>query len=104
MVSDIIEKLLSELDPKTLAVRIPDVFEQLKGQDVNFELATSCVLQRAKLFYRYNVATKKIGYIFVATETSGLKWKDAIKRADIAQKILEEVLEFDEVVVCVDYS
>ena len=44
MVYEIIAALKSIIDRKSLSIAIPDVFENLKGNDTNLEMATSNTL------------------------------------------------------------
>ena len=41
MVRDIVKMLTKNFDHDTLTVQLPDSFEQLKGEDANFEMVTS---------------------------------------------------------------
>ena len=44
MVSDLIEAMKSRFDKKSLTIAVPDVFENLKANDTNLEMATSNTL------------------------------------------------------------
>ena len=45
----------------------------------------------------HNHVTKKIAYVFINSECRGVPYKNAINRGKQAQKLFDEVFEFDEV-------
>ena len=44
MVVDLIEALENDFDKQTLNMRIPDCFDQLRGDDANFEMVSSSTI------------------------------------------------------------
>jgi len=47
-----------------LTLRIPDVFENMEGDDVNFEAQISQTLQPLRLDFRGNIVKKTRAFIF----------------------------------------
>ena len=45
----------------------------------------------------HNIATKKIAYVFINSECRGIPYKNAQIRGKQAQKLFDEIFEFDEV-------
>ena len=45
----------------------------------------------------HNIATKKIAYVFINSECRGIPYKNAQVRGKQAQKLFDEIFEFDEV-------
>lgn len=66
MSNDVVNALLGKLDWITLYVDFPKVFEQLRGQDANFEIVQSNTLQPIRLFYVAVVAIA-LGIVFIHT-------------------------------------
>ena len=51
MVPDIIHAIMSNVDKKTLTVKLPEAFEMLKREDSNFDIFASKTIQPVKLCY-----------------------------------------------------
>ena len=68
------------------------------------EMSISNTVQPLKLFREHQVVTKSIAYVFVNTESKDLVYKNAVQRGKEAQKLFEEILEFDNVDVCTNFS
>ena len=102
MMNDARSAIVHRFDRKTLKLEIPAVFEQLKGQDVNFEMITTNTLQKLELQYRDNIVAQSKGIIFVTDriERPGCKprmYDNSDKNGDTAMKILKEIFKFDVV-------
>ena len=95
---------MNKLAQETLSVEMPYVFDQIKGEDANYEYVTSSTIQPVRLFYQHKMVSRKIAVVFVTTENNGQRYTDAHARGEIAQEIFEELLEFDEVKVFTDQS
>ena len=54
-----------ELDAKHFSIKIPDIFDALKGEDAKFEMALSNDIQPMRLFYTENIVTHVKAVIFV---------------------------------------
>ena len=106
MIKDIIGTLIYKYDRSNLTIQLPDAFQYLKGQDSNFEMVTSNTIQPVKLFYEHNIVNnaKTTAFIFVATRNEFGIYEKAIEKGEIARKLFEEVLEFQEVEVFVDMT
>ena len=65
MIFDVRHVMEHRLNREKLILEIPAVFEQLKGQDTNFELTSSSTLQKLELPYRNNIVSKSKGIVFV---------------------------------------
>ena len=57
-----------------------------------------------KIFYDHNIATKKIGMIFVNTTAKGLEWKNAEENGQRAYKLFHETMGFNEVNIHTDFT
>ena len=91
---------VTSYDRLTMTAVIPDMLDQLTGQDNNFEMVLSSALQPLKLFYTHNFATKTIGLVFINTELQGrgedktLIYEDASKRGWKAYDMLANPIMF----------
>ena len=102
MANDARHAIVHRFDRKTLTLKIPDVFEQLKGTDVNFELTTSSTLQKLELPYRDNIVAKSRGIVFVTDSIDRpgcepLVYINHDKNGDMATSILKDSFKFDTV-------
>ena len=68
------------------------------------EMSISNTVQPLKLFREHQVVTKSIAYVFVNTSSKDLVYKNAEQRGKDAQKLFEEILEFDNVDVCTNFT
>ena len=104
MLHDARQALLYRFDRKTLILEIPAVFEQLKGQDVNFEMIKTNTLQKLELHYMDNIVAKSICIVFVTDgiERKGcesLVYDNSEKHGEMAKSILEDAFKFDDVML-----
>ena len=53
-------------------MEFPACFDELRGNDVQFEMVASNSLQSVRLAYSHNVVTQSVAIIFVNTYTGGL--------------------------------
>ena len=109
MVQDVCDAFLKKFDREQLTCDFPEIFQDLQGTDTNFELVTSATLQTLRLFYKDNFITKSLAVIFENSKlerknATALEYKDCEKRAEIARGLYTDVLRFDEVEVCKNYS
>ena len=75
MASDFSTALESSYSSDDFTCQLSDVLEELKGNDVNFELVKSQTVRPLRLFYVHNLASFLRAYIFVQTELKGFeKW------------------------------
>ena len=74
MFNEISEALLKGLDGD-MTCTFPDFIKDIRGEDANYEFATSATLPPLRLDYTYNVVTETLGFIFVNTHVNGLKVK-----------------------------
>lgn len=93
MIFDVRHVMEHRLNRKKLILEIPDVFEQLKGQDTNFEMTSSNTLQKLELPYRNNIVSKSKGIVFVTDRIERpncktLFYKDADKSGEMAISML----------------
>lgn len=65
MVLDVTRAMTHKYDKMELILKIPDVFESLKGKDCDFEQIQTNMLQPLKLCYVHNSVTKSLAVIFV---------------------------------------
>ena len=49
------------------------------------------------MILNHNIATKKIAYVFINSECRGIAYSNAQKRGKLAQKLFDEIFEFEEV-------
>ena len=103
MVKNVVDILNEHYDRDGQYVEFPSCFNQIKGEDANFELVASNNLQKLRLARRANVVIKSIAIIFVHTEARGLSYAESDKRAECFRKIYE-CLQFDEIKVLTDLS
>ena len=68
MIQDVRDALITRFNKMNLTCDIPQVFEHLKGKDVNFEMITSNTMQNLQLQYRHNIVAKSRAIIFVTEE------------------------------------
>ena len=104
MVRDIVKMLTKSFNHDTLTVQLPDSFEQLKGEDSNFEMVTSNTIQPVRLSFRHNIVARSVGVVLVNTHCKGLSYKNAKEKGESAKKLLKDVFEFDEVRVFTDLT
>ena len=97
MVSDIVEMMETTFDKETMSLRIPQAFEQLRGMDANFETVSSNTLQPLNMIHSHNVVTRTIVYIFINDSCREVPVKRAHERGDIAYRLFQHVLGFQEV-------
>ena len=55
----------TSVEKENLSIDVPDVFDQLKGEDASFEMVISNTVKPLRLFYNDNVVTDKKAVIFV---------------------------------------
>ena len=83
MVSDIIEAMKSRINVATLTIEIPNVFENLKGKDANFEMSTSNTLLTLNLGLDANTVTHMKTVIFVTPQIDMLRNKTETQKVDL---------------------
>ena len=71
MVKDVVDILLVRYNRRTFAVQFPNCFDDLKGNDANFEMVASNTLQPLLLEYTYNKTEKEIALIIANSFTGG---------------------------------
>ena len=74
MVKNVVDTLMNKFDRINLSVKLPEVFEQLKGSDAMFEMVTSNTIQPLNLLYQHNIARTKYVAIVVNSNTRKLTW------------------------------
>ena len=67
MIEDFVDTMAKKYDKETLALKLPDAFDNLKGSDAKLEMIQSSTIQPVNLFYDHNRVTNSIAYIFVNT-------------------------------------
>ena len=67
MVSEVAQIMHSRFDPVNFSIKIPVIFDQLKGEDASFEMVVSNDIQPLRLFYSDNIITHSRAVIFVNT-------------------------------------
>ena len=60
-------------------------------------MVTSNTIQPIRLCFHYNIVTHSIAIIFVNTNCKGLKYKNAEKKGQLTENLLNKVLNFDDV-------
>ena len=80
-----------------MSIKVPQIFENLKGKDAKFELVQSPTLQSLKMILSHNIVTKKIAYVFINSECRGIPYKNALIRGKNAYRLFDEIFEFEEV-------
>ena len=79
MLYDLFDSLNSRFDPKTLALELPLMFEDLQSDaavgDAKWEIWRSNQIQKVKLFYENNKVTQREGFIFCTTHVDN-KYQD----------------------------
>ena len=78
MVKDVVDILLVRYNRRTFAVQFPNCFDDLKGNDANFEMVASNTLQPILLEYSYNKTVKEIALIIVNSFTGGFMSDDTV--------------------------
>ena len=102
--------MLTNFDKINLTADVPSIFSGLDGKDANFEISASNTLQNLKLFYEDNLVNKMFAVIFAHTEILGRKglptyqYRDAMDRAEKVEKMLVEVLNVEDTVICKNFS
>ena len=110
MCADLKQALLTNFDKINLTADIPSIFSGLVGKDANFEISASNTLQNLKLFYEDNLVNKMFAVIFAHTEILGREgwptrqYRDAMDRAEKVKKMLVEVLNVEDTVICKNFS
>ena len=114
MCADLKQALLTNFDKINLTADIPSIFSGLVGKDANFEISASNTLQNLKLFYEDNLVNKMFAVIFAHTEILGrilgrkevptYQYRDAMDRAEKVKKMLVEVLNVEDTVICKNFS
>ena len=110
MCADLKQALLTNFDKINLTADIPSIFSGLVGKDANFEISASNTLQNLKLFYEDNLVNKMFAVIFAHTEILGREgeptwqYRDAMDRVEKVEKMLVEVLNVEDTVICKNFS
>ena len=98
MVKQICQLLRTRYDRHTLTIRIPECFDQLKGEEENFEMVTSPTLKTTHLCYNHNIVGDSIAFIFVNDECNRFSgMDDEQKKAQWRQGLIEEENDFSSV-------
>ena len=102
MINDVRHVMEHRLNRKKLTLEIPAVFEQLKGQDANFEMTSSNTLQKLELPYRNNIVSKSRGIVFVTDgierpNCEPLVYNNADKNGNMAFSLFKDTFKFDTV-------
>ena len=67
MVSEIASIMETRFEKENLSLQIPIVFDQLKGEDADFEMVSSNSIKPLRLFYSDNIISHSRAVIFVNT-------------------------------------
>ena len=76
----------------------------MKGKDANFEMVTSNTIQPILLTFRDKVVNHSISRIFINTDLNGKPWKNVELKAHELKELYEEILEFNDVKICKNYT
>lgn len=87
MVREIADMMKDRFDRNTLALQIPEAFDQLKSRDAKFEMVTSNLLQPLTIFYQDKIVKEKIAAIFVTTNCRGSVYKNAMQIGQTAKQL-----------------
>ena len=115
MVDDLINCIMRRINPSDRSIEFPKVLDQISTHDASFEVTVSNSIQKCKLFYTENVASKhKFGLIICTTkvehngETETYKYKtrkrNPIKDANTAEETMKNVFGMEDVMKVVDGS
>ena len=109
MASDFSTALESSYNSDDFTCKLSDVLDELKGNDVNFELVKSQTVRPLRLFYVHNLVSLSFlrAYIFAQTELKGFeKARNAEKIAETMKQLLSKKDAFSivEIEVFIDLS
>ena len=100
-----ISDILMRYNRRDLLTLIPEAFENFQSQDASFETIVSSTSQVLSLQFRGNIVETSIAVIFVMTELLGYReYDNAMERANMYKRWLEEVFGFDFVEICINDS
>ena len=99
MIKDSVDILVDQYQRMEFAVDFPSCYDDLKGEDANFEIVCSQTTQPLRLPYKTNISERKLATIFVHTHCRDLEYENAMEKAMTHKKLFEEWLCYDEVVL-----
>ena len=76
MVDEVDEILTYKMDMVDYFIKLPDVFDDLRGKDAKFEMVISSTISPMRLFCTENIVTDYKAVIFVNTGIDKLKNQD----------------------------
>ena len=97
MIKDSVDILLDQYNRMEFAVDFPSCYDDIKGEDANFEIVTSQTSSPLRIPYRTNISEEKLCTIFVHTHCRGLEYEDAMERAETHRILFRDWLCYDKV-------
>ena len=94
----------SKFDINSYTLIIPHAFKSLRAKNENFEITKSSILQPLKLFRQHNVVIESHAVIFVNTMCNDLSWKNWQANRDIANSLLTDVFQINDIKIFENYS
>ena len=104
MVAELAQMLGTKCNRDNMTIELPFAFQNMVGQDANFEMVTSNTIQPILLSYQHNVASHTIAYIFINTKCKDLEYKDIIEKNECMQDLFIKRLKFSDVKIFEDKS
>ena len=104
MVAELAQMLGTKCNRDNMTIELPFAFQNMVGQDANFEMVTSNTIQPILLHYQHNVASHTIAYIFINTKCKDLDYKDIKEKKACMQDLFEDRLKFSDVKIFEDKS
>jgi hypothetical protein len=100
-----IADILMRYDRHSLQSFIPTAFEMFSGQDASFEMIVSSTAQVCALDFTGDIVERLVAVIFLTTELLGYsEYKAAKERADLYKEFLVNVVGFDVVEICLNFT